>query len=203
MGQPFAGVEARIVGSDGQDAGSGPGELRVKSPQLFREYWNRPDATAEAFDSEGFYRTGDTAVVEDGYFKLLGRTSVDIIKHGGYKISALGIESVLLEHPAIAEAAVLGLPDETYGERIAAVVALEKPGPAGSGDGGSKGSSSSSSGLELAELRQWAADRLPPYQLPAELRVVPAIPRNAMGKVNKKELRLQLFGGGGSASVAA
>jgi malonyl-CoA/methylmalonyl-CoA synthetase len=86
-----------------------------------------------------------------------------------------------------------------YLQRIAAVVALEKPGPAGSGDGGSKGSSSSSSGLELAELRQWAADRLPPYQLPAELRVVPATPRNAMGKVNKKELRLQLFGGGGSA----
>lgn len=176
VGQPFPGVRVRIAHADGSDAGAGPGELRVQGPQLFREYWKRPEATAEAFDEQGFFLTGDTAVLEGGYYKLLGRTSVDIIKHGGYKISALEVESKLLEHPALAEVAVLGLPDEALGERIAAVAALK--------DGAS---------LTLEELRTWAADSMAPYQLPQVLELVPAIPRNAMGKVNKKELRGQLF----------
>ncbi|KAL4430870.1 hypothetical protein ABPG75_006126 [Micractinium tetrahymenae] len=176
VGQPFEGVQVRLANADGSDAGAGPGELRVKSPQLFKQYWRRPEATAEAFDEQDFFLTGDTGIIEGGYYKLLGRTSVDIIKHGGYKISALHIESALLEHPALAEVAVLGLPDEVYGERIAAVAALK--------NGGS---------LTLQELRAFASASLPAYQLPAELKVVPAIPRNAMGKVNKKELRKQLF----------
>ncbi|PSC68906.1 malonate-ligase [Micractinium conductrix] len=180
VGQPFEGVDVRVTDADGGDAGAGPGELRVRSPQLFREYWRRPEATAEAFDSLGYFLTGDTAVLEEGgYYRLLGRTSVDVIKHGGFKISALHIESVLLEHPALAEVAVLGLPDPVYGERIAAVAAL-KP-------------SAREAGLTLGALRGWAAARLPPYQLPAALQLVPAIPRNAMGKVNKKSLRAELF----------
>ncbi|KAL4426407.1 hypothetical protein ABPG77_004701 [Micractinium sp. CCAP 211/92] len=179
VGQPFPGVHVRLANADGSDAGAGPGELRVKGPQLFKEYWKRPEATAEAFDDQGYFLTGDTGIVQDGYYKLLGRTSVDIIKHGGYKISALHIESALLEHPLLSEVAVLGLPDEVYGERIAAVVALKNGGD-----------------LTLQQLRAFASASLPAYQLPAELVVVPAIPRNAMGKVNKKELRQQLFPSG-------
>ncbi|EFN59012.1 hypothetical protein CHLNCDRAFT_29462 [Chlorella variabilis] len=193
VGQPFPGVEARIADKDGGDAGAGPGELRVKSAQLFREYWKRPEATAETFDEQGYFMTGDTAVLEEGgYFRLLGRTSVDVIKSGGYKISALHIESVLLEHPKIAEAAVMGLADQAYGEVIAAVVAL-KPAAQAAQPQPEAGSAGAAPTLSLPELRAWLKEHLPPYQLPRRLKVVEAIPRNQMGKVNKKELRAALF----------
>lgn len=121
---------------------------------------------------------GDTAdeVVgansQDKYFRILGRTSVDIIKSGGYKISALKIENKLLEHPSIREIVVLGIPDNVYGERIACVAMLEE-------------------GCELSdvELMTWATDELPPYEIPRHLLVIDRIPRNAMGKVNKKEMK--------------
>ncbi len=150
----------------------GPGELRVAGPALFAGYWGKPTATAESYDEEGFYCTGDTVVRQGGSWRILGRTSVDIIKCGGYKLSALEIEAHLLEHPAIGEAAVVGLPDEAYGQVVAAVLAGKGDAPPPS----------------LAELRVWARDVLAPYKVPSQLRVVDAIPRNAMGKVNKKEL---------------
>ena len=124
-------------------------------------------------------RTGDTAALDDGeppYWRILGRTSVDIIKSGGYKISAPGVESALLAHERIAECAVLGLPDEAHGEAVAAVIACAEQ------------------EVTLEELQAWAAERLPAYQVPKVLKVVEAIPRNAMGKVNKKQLKLDLFG---------
>ena len=103
---------------------TGPGELLVKGENLFKEYWNRPDATAEAFDADGWFKTGDTAASEGSppYWRILGRTSVDIIKSGGYKISALEIENALLGHPAVNECAVVGLEDETQGQVIAAIL---------------------------------------------------------------------------------
>jgi malonyl-CoA/methylmalonyl-CoA synthetase len=104
---------------------------------------------------------------------------VDIIKSGGYKLSAPGIESALLAHERIAECAVLGLPDEALGEAVAAVIAC----------------AAGQQKLTLEELQAWAAERLPAYQVPRVLRVVDAIPHNAMGKVNKKQLKLDLFGG--------
>ena len=110
------------------------------------------------------------------YWRILGRTSVDIIKSGGYKISAPGIENVLLSHPRIAECAVVGLSDDTMGEVVAAVIACEKGGEIG-----------------LEELQAWAAERLPAYQTPKVLRVLDSIPRNAMGKVNKKQLVKDMF----------
>ena len=103
---------------------------------------------------------------------------MDIIKSGGYKISAPGIENVLLGHPRVAECAVLGLPDETMGQVVAAVIACEGDGEVG-----------------LEELQAWAADRLPAYQVPKVLRLLDSIPRNAMGKVNKKQLMKDVFGG--------
>lgn len=156
----------------------GPGELRLAGPALFAAYWGRPQATAEAFDEDGFFRTGDTVVRQAGSWRILGRTSVDIIKCGGYKLSALEIEAHLLEHPAVGEAAVVGVPDEAYGQVVAAVLAGKdgKPPPT------------------LGELRVWARDVMAPYKTPTMVKALDAIPRNAMGKTNKKEL-LQLFVG--------
>jgi malonyl-CoA/methylmalonyl-CoA synthetase len=148
-----------------------PGELEVRGPNVFLEYWRRPDATREAF-RDGWFRTGDTAVKENGSYRLLGRSSVDILKTGGYKVSALEIEEVLREHPSIAECAVVGLADPEYGERVAAAVEL-RPGAS----------------LSLDELVAWGKARLAPYKVPRALRAVQALPRNAMGKVVKPDVR--------------
>jgi len=123
---------------------------------------------------------GDTAVYDNGTYRILGRTSVDIIKSGGYKISALDVERHLLAHPDIAEVAVVGVHDITWGQKVAAVMVL-RPG---------------ASSLDLKDLRAWSAERLPPYQLPSLLRIVETMPRNAMGKINKKSLVTELFGNG-------
>jgi malonyl-CoA/methylmalonyl-CoA synthetase len=168
VGLPLPGVEARLVDDHGAPVEPGtPGEVEIRGPGVFREYWRRPDATAEAF-RDGWFRTGDAGVVEDGYWRLLGRRSVDIIKTGGYKVSALEIEEVLREHPSIAECAVVGIDDPDWGERVC-VAAEGDPPP-------------------LDELLAWARERLAPYKLPRELRRVDALPRNAMGKVVKPEV---------------
>ena len=120
------------------------------------------------------------AVYESGTYRILGRTSVDIIKSGGYKISALDVERHLLAHPDIAEVAVVGIHDITWGQKIAAVMVLRH----------------GAASLDLKDLRTWSAERLPPYQLPTILRIVETMPRNAMGKINKKSLVTQLFGDG-------
>ncbi len=147
---------------------------QIKGAGVFDTYLNRPDATAETFTSDGWFKTGDVAMRgSDGYYRILGRLSADIIKSGGYKISALDIERVLLEHPDIAEVAVFGLPDETYGERVAAVVVCK----------------SGSLDPAALNLKSWGKAHLPPYQIPSIVHCVAAIPRNAMGKVNKKELK--------------
>lgn len=114
-------------------------------------------------------------------YRILGRTSVDIIKSGGYKLSALDIEQHLLGHPAIEEVAVVGLPDVTWGQKVAAVVVLRRQ------------ASGELHSLSCEELRTWSKQHLPSYALPADLQVVPSLPRNAMGKVNKKELMKTLF----------
>jgi len=137
---------------------------------VFREYWRRPDATREVF-RDGWFRTGDVAVVEDGYYRILGRRSVDIIKTGGFKVSALEIEEVLRTHPEIAECAVVGVEDAEWGERICVAIELR--------DG---------AGLKLDELQPWAREHLAPYKIPRDLRIVTALPRNAMGKVVKPDV---------------
>jgi malonyl-CoA/methylmalonyl-CoA synthetase len=176
VGQPLPLVEVRLKAENGElvtNEGE-PGEIQVKGPGVFDEYWKRPEITAESFD-DGWFRTGDMAVIETGYYRIMGRLSVDIIKSGGYKLSALEIEAELLEHPAIRECAVIGLPDDTWGERVAAAVVLK--------DGTT---------LELETLRDWCRDKLSHYKLPKQLLVVDTLPRNAMGKITKPAVR-ELF----------
>jgi malonyl-CoA/methylmalonyl-CoA synthetase len=176
VGMPLPGVEVRLVDDQGAPVGEGtPGEIEVRGGNVFLEYWGRPDATRVAF-RDGWFRTGDVAVREGGAYRILGRTSVDIIKTGGYKVSALEIEEVLRTHPAIIECAVVGLADPEWGERVAAAVEL-RPG----------------SMLDLDSLKRWAREQLAPYKIPRALQVVPALPRNAMGKVTKPDVAA-LFG---------
>jgi malonyl-CoA/methylmalonyl-CoA synthetase len=179
VGTPLPGVEVRLVDEHGRTVPPGtPGEIEVRGGSVFLEYWGRPEATREAF-RDGWFRTGDVAVLEDGAYRILGRNSVDIIKTGGYKVSALEIEEVLRTHPDVGECAVVGVEDPEWGERVA--VAVEVRG------GGS---------LDLETLKGWSKDRLAPYKIPRSLRVVSALPRNVMGKVTKAEV-VALFRGEG------
>ena len=124
VGTPLPGVEVRLVDESGEAVAPGtPGEIEVRGPSVFTEYWGKPDATRDAF-RDGWFRTGDTAVVENGVYRILGRTNIDILKTGGHKVSALEIEEALREHPAIAECAVVGVPDPEWGERVAAALVL-------------------------------------------------------------------------------
>ena len=169
------------------------GELLVRGPGVFREYWNRPEATAESFDDEGYFRTGDAVSIDPvtGVFRILGRTSVDIVKTGGHKVSALEVEAKLLEHPRVREAAVVGVPDDAYGEVGAAIVAVTGEG----GDERDDDDDDDDAGPppDGEELRAWARTRMAEYKVPRSFTFVDAIPRNAMGKVNKKCLRAQLL----------
>ena len=173
VGAPLPGVEVRLKTEGNQIiiAEDEPGEIQVRGPGVFAAYWNRPEATAETFDGDWF-RTGDMAVLERGSFRLMGRTSVDIIKSGGYKLSALEIEAALLDHPLIAECAVIGLPDDTWGEAVTAVCVLTE-----------------SATLELKTLRDWCKDRLSVYKVPQRLKIVSELPRNAMSKVTKPAVK--------------
>jgi malonyl-CoA/methylmalonyl-CoA synthetase len=177
VGLPFPGVEARIVDESGQTLSeSTAGELQIRGPNVFAGYWNQPEATRRAFTDDGFFRTGDVAVREAGYYRLLGRESVDILKTGGFKVSALEIEETLREHPAIAEVAIVGVPDPEWGQRVGAAVVL------GAGQT-----------LELEELRAFGKQRLAPYKVPTVLRCFDALPRNALGKVQKPVLTTWLL----------
>mmetsp|Transcript_34168 Transcript_34168/g.96856 ORF Transcript_34168/g.96856 Transcript_34168/m.96856 type:complete len:267 (+) Transcript_34168:3-803(+) len=181
VGLPLPGVEVRVIpgAEDGEKSGNdGPfGELKVRAPQLFSKYWGRLEATSEAFDEDGFFLTGDSVVLagEPPYWKIVGRSSVDIIKSSGYKISALDIENKLLTHPAVKECAVLGIPDVIRGELVGAVIGCHE-----------------GESLSLEELSTWCSDKMPPYHIPKVLHLMTAIPRNAMGKINKKELLKQV-----------
>ncbi|KAJ4428727.1 hypothetical protein ANN_25720 [Periplaneta americana] len=152
------------------------GELRVKGPNVFRGYWKNPKATKSEFTEDGWFKTGDTAAYENGMYKILGRTSVDIIKTGGYKVSAVEIETHLLGHSDIADCSVIGLPDITWGQKVAAVVVARE-------------------GKEviLSQLREWCKERMAPYAIPTVLKVVEKLPKNTMGKVNKTELLKAVF----------
>jgi fatty acid CoA ligase FadD36 len=171
VGLPLAGVSSRLLDDDGAEVphdGETIGRLEVRGPTLFDGYLNRPDATAEVFGADGWYRTGDMAVVDGaGMHRIVGRESVDLIKSGGYRIGAGEIETVLLGHPGVSEVAVVGVPDDDLGQRIVAFVV---------GD------------AQPAELIDFVARQLSVHKRPREVRIVDALPRNAMGKVLKKEV---------------
>jgi malonyl-CoA/methylmalonyl-CoA synthetase len=169
VGKPLPGVDIRLVSESNQlvEQERVPGEIQVRGPTVFQAYWNRPEATSASFDGEWF-RTGDIAEVKDGYYRILGRQSVDIIKSGGYKLSALEIESALLDHPQIAECAIVGVEDPLWGESVAAAIVLKNP-----------------SEFSCEALREWCRNRVSVYKIPKHFLVLDQLPRNAMGKVNK------------------
>ena len=180
VGQPLPGVEVRRVDDAGHvlsDPGA-PGELEVRGPGVFSEYWRRPEETVGAF-RDGWLRTGDLATEENGYYRLLGRMSVDIIKTGGYKVSALDVEETLREHQDVEDCAVVGMPDPELGERLC--VALVAPGEATVDHGLAT--------IDADAVLAWAKQRLAPYKVPRELRIVAELPRNAMGKVQKQDVK--------------
>ncbi len=175
IGQPLTGVMVRLADENDDPIGdSTAGEIQVKGPNVFNEYWNRPQATADAFTQDGWFRTGDIAMLENGSYRILGRNSVDIIKSGGYKISALEIEEVLRSHPQVKDCAVVGIPDEEWGEIIGASIVL------------------SSGALYPDQLKKWLKEKLPGYKSPKKYLFQEDLPRNVMGKVTKNELK-QLF----------
>jgi malonyl-CoA/methylmalonyl-CoA synthetase len=178
VGSPLPGAEVRLVDEQERPVADGEaGQIQVRGPAVFGEYWRRPEATAEAFAEDGWFRTGDRAVVEDGAYRILGRESVDILKTGGEKVSALEIEDVLRTHARVADCAVVGVPDPAWGERVCAAVVA----PAGL------------DGPDPEELRAFARERLAPWKVPKEVRVVAELPRNALGKVTKPAVK-ELFG---------
>jgi malonyl-CoA/methylmalonyl-CoA synthetase len=185
VGKPLPSVEVQLVGENGEAVAPGtPGEIEVRGPSVFAEYWREPDATRDAF-RDGWFRTGDTAVFENGAYRILGRTNIDILKTGGHKVSALEIEEALREHSAVADCAVVGVFDKEWGERVAAAVVLN--------DGGA---------LDLPSLRNWAKELLAPYKLPSRLLLLDVLPRSATGKVIKSAVATLFQTGGGSDPVA-
>ena len=163
VGFPLPGVELRLAGN---------GEVHLRGPNVFDGYWRRPEATAAAFTPDGWFRTGDIGELDpDGYLRLVGRAR-DLIITGGLNVYPREVEDVLLEHPAVAEAAVAGLPDAEWGELVAAwIVPARGAAPPAE-----------------AELAAFAADRLARFKCPRRFLLVESLPRNALGKVLRHEL---------------
>lgn len=173
VGQALPGVEVALFDDQDQPISGEdqPGEIRIRGANVFLEYWDNVEATQKSF-KDAWFCTGDIGVLENGYYRIMGRSSVDIIKSGGYKLSALEIEGVLLNHSAIKECAVIGMEDSTWGEVVTAFVVLN-----------------CGENLEHSELKTWCESRLSPYKIPKKLHILEGLPRNAMGKVTKPKLR--------------
>jgi len=190
VGKPFPGVEVKLKDQESDqdvpllEGESAKGELLVKGANVFKEYWNKPEATKKEFVN-GWFKTGDAVEYSEGYFRILGRQSVDIIKTGGYKVSALEIEASLLQHERVKECAVLGLPDKEWGEIILAIIVPKHASAA-----------SPPETVPHSETAHTLADQLTAHcrkmlsnsKIPRKYHFVSHIPRNAMGKINKKSL---------------
>ena len=175
IGSPLPSVDIRLIGEDGNPViDESAGEIQVRGPSVFIEYWNRPEETGSSF-VDGWFKTGDVAIRKDNIYRILGRRSVDIIKTGGEKVSAIEVEEVLRTHDAIDECAVVGLPDAEWGQRVGAAVVLK-----------------TGRHLALDELRTWAREQLAIDKVPSRLIVTAELPRNAMGKVTKPQV-VKLF----------
>ncbi len=182
VGQALPGIDVRIVEPEAADRGElvavadgEPGELVVRGPNLFSGYWQRPQETAASF-AEGYFRTGDLAVREpDGMIRIVGRRSVDIIKSGGFKISAVEIENCLQAHPSVAEVAVIGVPDPDRGEAVIAVVTRL-----------------ANMSVSAEALREHARAHLAPHKVPARIVFRDTIPSTGPGKFKKRELIAEL-----------
>jgi malonyl-CoA/methylmalonyl-CoA synthetase len=177
VGIPFPGQEARVVGLETREvlpAGE-VGEIEVRGPHVFAGYWGRPEATAESFDDEGWFRTSDLgSVSEDGYFQISGRRK-ELIITGGYNVYPREIEELLEGCPGVAEVAVVGLPDPEFGERVTAAVVRDDP------------------ALTDRQVVGYCRENLADFKKPSRVEFVDALPRNALGKVLKHEVREKLI----------
>lgn len=172
VGLPLKGVQLRLVDVDNHPvAENESGEIQIKGPSVFKEYWQKKEATKKAFTADGWFMTGDIAIFNNGLYKILGRDSVDIIKSGGYKISALEIEEELRNHEMVLDCAVVGIPDEEWGEVVSACIVSQKE------------------VIDFKELSDWLKARLPAYKVPRNYLVTKELPRNVLGKVTKNELK--------------
>ncbi len=171
IGTPIQGVEMRVVDDDGGEvAQGGVGEIAIRGHNVMKGYWNRPDATAEVLDGDGWLRTGDMATVdEDGYFFIVDRKK-DMIIRGGYNVYPREIEEVLYEHPAVSEAAVVGVPDDAMGEEVGAAVVLKDE--AGADD-----------------IRAFVKDRVAAYKYPRVIWFLDELPKGPTGKILKREIK--------------
>jgi fatty-acyl-CoA synthase len=166
--------EVRIVDPNGRDV-PGPrvqGEVITRGPNIMKGYWNNPEATAAAIDGEGWFHTGDIGYLDEDGFLYISDRLKDMVITGGENVYPAEVESALYDHPSIAEIAIIGLPDDQWGEAVVAVAAL-RPG----------------TDLALETLREFGTERLARFKLPRRLEIVPALPRNPAGKVLKFELR--------------
>jgi fatty acid CoA ligase FadD36 len=172
VGLPLPGVRTRVVGEDGAAVaadGESVGALQLLAPTLMDRYLNLPEATAACYTPDGWFVTGDVACVDpDGYHRIVGRESTDLIKTGGFRVGAGEVEGALLAHPGVREVAVVGEPDDDLGQVIVAYVV--------------------SAGATGAELIPWVAETLSAHKRPRRVELVGALPRNAMGKVQKQQL---------------
>lgn len=172
IGQPLPGVTVRLADENGNTLGADtPGEIQVKGPNVFSEYWGKPQETAKTFTEDGWFLTGDVAVFENGSYRILGRNSVDIIKSGGYKISALEIEEVLRTHPEVKDCGVVGLPDPEWGEVIGVGIVPQ------------------SASVDFEIIKSWLKTQMPGYKLPRHYLALEELPRNVLGKVTKNALK--------------
>lgn len=172
-GKPPLYIEAKLAGEDGDVEGSDvAGEICIRGANVSVGYWNRPDATAEAFDDEGWFHSGDVGVRDaDGFYYVVDRIK-DMVITGGENVYPTEVENVLYSHPAVRDVSVIGLPDEKWGESVTAVV-VTNPGAS----------------VTLAEVRAFASERLARYKVPQRLVLVEELPRNPTGKVLKNQLR--------------
>jgi fatty-acyl-CoA synthase len=178
-GKPFLHVDLRVVAESGAPCAPGEiGEVQFRGPNVFAGYWQRPDATAEAFTADGWFRTGDLGRLDDEGFLTLVDRKKDMVISGGENVYSAEVEDVLFAHTKVAEAAVIGLPDPKWGESVFAVV-VARPG----------------AHLTSEELTEHCRTRLAKYKTPKGFAFIDALPRNAAGKVLKRDLRTK-FGGG-------
>jgi malonyl-CoA/methylmalonyl-CoA synthetase len=177
VGVPFPGQEARVVDVKSREPLSAGevGEIEVRGPHVFAGYWNRPDATEESFDEDGWFRTGDLGYVDEGgYFTISGRAK-ELIISGGYNVYPREVEEVIEGCPGVSEVAVVGLPDPEYGERVVAAVVRDDQ------------------TLSAEKVREFCRETLASYKKPREVVFLDVLPRNALGKVLKHEVRDQLI----------
>jgi malonyl-CoA/methylmalonyl-CoA synthetase len=172
IGSPLEGIRVRLMTDNTQiSKDSIPGEIQVQGPNVFKEYWKKPKETKDSF-VDGWFKTGDIAVKNGVRYRILGRNSVDIIKSGGHKISALEIEEIIRKSPDIKDCAVVGIPDDEWGEIVVAGLVLKD-------------------GIKTVakSFDSWLKEQLPNFQWPRKYLILEDLPRNVMGKVTKKELQ--------------